>query len=242
MANDTAKLSNSFDLYRSRIRRLPILDRASEQALARRWRDKGDREAADRLIESGLRFVVQVALRYLRYGVPLADLVAEGNVGLLEALRRFDPARGVRFMTYAAFWIEAYVRAYARRHQSVVLRSPWRPSRRPRRRDLSLDAPLFLDSEVTGVEALEAPGAGPEEQLAQAQREARLRRALARACTSLDARERAIVDERLRRGEERASLREMGRRLGISRERVRQIESRLKDKLRQAVERELEAA
>ncbi len=89
------------------VRRIPVLSAEDEAALARRWRDSGDPEAARRLVESHLRLVVRVAYTLRGYGVPLGDMIAEGNLGLVQALRRFDPDRGLRFATYAVWWVRA---------------------------------------------------------------------------------------------------------------------------------------
>src|SRR4051812_22216009 len=96
---------NSVDAY-------PVLDRKNELKLARRWQSKKDQKAGDALIQANLRYVIQIALKYRGYGIKLADLIEEGNLGLLEALRRFEPERKLRFMTYAAFWVRAYILAY----------------------------------------------------------------------------------------------------------------------------------
>jgi RNA polymerase sigma-32 factor len=106
--------------YLSRIDRYPLLTPEEEQALARRWRDRRDPEAGRRLVTSNLRFVVKIAFEYRSYGVRLLDLIQEGNVGLLVAIDRFDPGRGVRLTTYAVWWIRAYVQEHIRRSWSVV--------------------------------------------------------------------------------------------------------------------------
>lgn len=93
--------------YAAAVRRLPVLEAEEEVALARAYLERGDREAARRLIESHLRLVVRTAYSLRGYGVPLADLIAEGNVGLMLALKRFDPERGLRFSTYALWWVRA---------------------------------------------------------------------------------------------------------------------------------------
>src|SRR5579859_1324385 len=110
----------SLSEYITRVQAIPTLSREEEVALACRVRDANDRDAARRLIEANLRYVVAIALGHRRYGVRLADLVAEGNVGLVIALRRFDPSRGTRFVTYAAHWIRAYVLGHVIRAWSIV--------------------------------------------------------------------------------------------------------------------------
>jgi RNA polymerase sigma-32 factor len=96
------------------------LDWETERGLAERWRDHGDRAAAKRLVAAHLRFVVKLAYDFSGYGIAVDELIAEGNVGLLEAVQRFDPTHGVRFISYAAYWIRAFILAYVMRHWSLV--------------------------------------------------------------------------------------------------------------------------
>lgn len=106
--------------YISLVHGLPRLRREEELELAQAWKEKGDRRAADQLARAHLRYVVAIALKYRRYGAPLSDLIAEGNVGLLRALKKFEPERGNRFVTYASYWIRAYVLEYVIRSWSLV--------------------------------------------------------------------------------------------------------------------------
>lgn len=98
----------------------PFLERDEEFALARRWREEGDAESMNRLIESYSRFVVRIASGFRGYGLPLGDLIQEGNIGLLEAAARFDPEREVRFSTYASWWVIARIQEYILRNASIV--------------------------------------------------------------------------------------------------------------------------
>lgn len=98
----------------------PMLERSYEADLARRWRDDGDEDALHEIINAHVRLVVKVAARFKGYGLPLADLIQEGNIGLLEAAKRFDPEREVRFSTYATWWILAGVQEYLVRNASIV--------------------------------------------------------------------------------------------------------------------------
>ena len=100
---------DSLTLYLTEINRFPLLSADEEQHLARRFRDEGDLEAAHRLITSNLRFVVKVAGEYRSYGMKMLDLIQEGNIGLMMAVRKFDPAKGVRLISYAVWWIRAYI-------------------------------------------------------------------------------------------------------------------------------------
>ena len=109
-----------FSAYLASIQQFQPLDREEELRLARRWRRRHDREAADTLVRANLRFVVKIAMQYRGYGLRVSDLVEEGNIGLCEAVKRFDPARNLRFMTYAAYWIRAYVLAHVLKQWSMV--------------------------------------------------------------------------------------------------------------------------
>ena len=106
--------------YLAEIRKFPILTPEEESAYAKRWRREGDRDAAYRLVTSHLRLVAKIAMRYRGYGLPIADIVSEGNVGLMQAVKRFDPDRGVRLATYAMWWIRATIQDYVLRSWSLV--------------------------------------------------------------------------------------------------------------------------
>jgi RNA polymerase sigma-32 factor len=106
--------------YLSDIRRFPILERDQEYQLAKRWRELGDREAADQLIQSHLRLAAKIAMGYRGYGLPIGEIISEGNVGLMQALNRFEPERDVRFSTYAMWWIKASIQDYILRSWSLV--------------------------------------------------------------------------------------------------------------------------
>jgi RNA polymerase sigma-32 factor len=106
--------------YLSDIRRFPMLERDQEYRLAKRWREQGDRDAADQLVTSHLRLAAKIAMGYRGYGLPVAEIISEGNVGLLQALNRFEPERGFRFATYAMWWIRASIQDYILRSWSLV--------------------------------------------------------------------------------------------------------------------------
>jgi RNA polymerase sigma-32 factor len=106
--------------YLTQIARYPMLDEQEENALARRYRSAADRSAADRLVTSHLRLVAKIAFGYRGYGLPTADLIAEGGLGLVKAVERFDPDRGVRLSAYARFWIRAQIQAYVLATWSLV--------------------------------------------------------------------------------------------------------------------------
>ncbi|MDH4051421.1 MAG: RNA polymerase sigma factor RpoH [Rubrivivax sp.] len=110
----------NLDAYISAVNRLPMLSAQEEASLARRLRDKGDIEAAGRLVLSHLRLVVSVSRQYLGYGLPHGDLIQEGNVGLMKAVKRFDPEQGVRLVSYALHWIKAEIHEYILRNWRMV--------------------------------------------------------------------------------------------------------------------------
>jgi alternative sigma factor RpoH len=258
--------------------RLPTLDREEELVLARRYQ-AGDREAGDRLVTGHLRSVVKMAQKYRGYGIYLSDLVAEGSIGLLEAARRFEPDRGLRFLTYARYWIRAFMLSHILKHWSIVdlgttaLQSKLffrlqaeharlavelgegdatidgrladkfqtdaevvRTSlQRLRRRDASMDAPIGVDGAVTLGETMHADGPDQEQVAGSRELAAQVRQAVADIWPALDKRERMILRERLLPADEPETLAALGRRLGVTRERVRQVEHELKEKLKTAI-------
>jgi RNA polymerase sigma-32 factor len=102
------------------IRRFALLEPEQEYALARRWREHGDRDAAQQLVTSHLRLAAKVAMNYRGYGLPMSEIISEGNVGLMQALNRFEPEKGFRFSTYAVWWIRAAIQDYILRSWSLV--------------------------------------------------------------------------------------------------------------------------
>src|ERR1700751_5136761 len=114
------KAEPGIDHYYKDIQRFPMLDPQEEYLLAKRWREAGDRDAAHRLIVSHLRLVAKMARGSRAYGLPIADLISEGHVGLLQAVERFEPERGFRFSTYAVWWIKAAIQEFILRSWSLV--------------------------------------------------------------------------------------------------------------------------
>jgi RNA polymerase sigma-32 factor len=106
--------------YLEEIRRFPMLEAEEESLLAKRWREHGDADAAHKLVTSHLRLVAKIAMGYRGYGLPLSEVISEGNVGLMQAAKRFDPQRGFRFATYAMWWIKAAIQEYILRSWSLV--------------------------------------------------------------------------------------------------------------------------
>ncbi|HTQ44834.1 MAG TPA: sigma-70 family RNA polymerase sigma factor [Polyangiaceae bacterium] len=275
-SNRAATLSQ----YIARVQAIQPLSREHEYELACRVRDHDDAEAARQLVEANLRYVVAIALSYRRYGVRLADLVSEGNLGLMIALRKFDPTRGTRFVTYAAHWIRAYVldhviRAWSivgvgagplrskvffrlRREKAKILASTsdaleanerlaerfgTTPEKitmlahRLEARDVSLDGKVFDDGAATLLDTLPGNGPSQEEAYMGEERSHAIHDRVREAVEKLDPRERFIVEFRMMAdGPDELSLAEIGRRLGVSRERARQLEARAKQKIRRHLE------
>jgi alternative sigma factor RpoH len=117
---DAMLTSEARTRYFDEIRRFPMLKAEKEYALAVRWRGRADESAAHQLLTSHLHLVAKVALRYRNYGVPISDLISEGNIGLMQAVKRFDPDKGIRFSTYAIWWIRASIQNYILRSWSLV--------------------------------------------------------------------------------------------------------------------------
>src|ERR1700686_1242572 len=106
--------------YLQDIRRFAMLERDQEYELAKRWRERGDRDAANQLVTSHLRLAAKIAMGYRGYGLPASEIISEGNVGLMQALNRFEPEKGFRFATYAIWWIRASIQDYILRSWSLV--------------------------------------------------------------------------------------------------------------------------
>ena len=116
----TLMAESGIDNYFKEIQRIPMLDPQEERMLAKCWREGGDLDAAHRLITSHLRLVAKIARGYRGYGLPLADMISEGHIGLLQAIERFEPERGFRFSTYAVWWTKAAIQEYILRSWSLV--------------------------------------------------------------------------------------------------------------------------
>lgn len=213
----------AFDRYLKEIGTEPLLSREEEAELARRIRE-GDEEAVSRLVEANLRFVVSVAKRYQNRGLPLSDLVNEGNLGLLRAARRFDERRGVRFISYAVFWVrQAILQALGDAGYGAG------PDDEPIRH-VSLEAPIWASQETSLGDVVADESAGDPDERMEADE---LRHALDSSLTCLPEREQLILRLYfgLDDGEPR-TLSEIGDRLRISRERARQLKERALARLR----------
>lgn len=247
--------------YRESLNGFRALDRNIERELARAYLE-GDRRAGDRLVEACLPFVVSIALEYRRWGVPLEDIIQQGNLGLLKAAAKFDPKRECRLATYAAYWIRAEIREYVVRAFRVVRlgttkgeRRALRAFRRAKTTDpaalaklsglseerVRLLLPLIATKEASldatandmppAVERLPSASMSPEDEASRDEISAQAGVAVRAAVGVLDEREQMIVKARLM-AEDPPTLQELGTQLGVSKERVRQLEERARLKLR----------
>jgi len=261
--------------YMQKIQKFPFLEAEEETVLAKRWRENADSEAANRILTSHLRLVPNVARGYRGYGLPLSDLISEGNVGLMQAAKRFDPNKGARFSTYAVWWIKASIQEYILRSWSLVRigttsaqRTLFFKLRQTKRRIAALQegevspddakriAELLgvaerdvveMDQRIEGDMSLntsvgddgqpdewqdrlldERPS--PEEALTENDELEHRRDALREALKTLSDRERYVLEMR-RLTDEPLSLEVLSLELGVSRERVRQIEARAFEKI-----------
>ena len=219
--------TDTLHAYLRAIAKLPRVTPDEERALARRIQESGgaDEEAVQRLVESNLRFVVSYAKRYRTFGVPFLDLIHEGNLGLIEAARRFDAGRNVKFITYAVWWI-----------RQAILHLLTGETRAAAAASVSLDAPVRSGGDEEGPELWERLEQETEPPAEAALVRRTLHDQIKDALKDLDNKERQVVALRfgLSRSDEPRTLQEIGDRLHVTRERVRQIEARAKDKLRRS--------
>jgi RNA polymerase sigma-32 factor len=251
--------------YRQNLASLSPLDRETERELVRRWR-AGDKRAGDKIVEACLPFVLTIALEYRRWGVPLEDVIQQGNVGLLRAAQKFDPDRECRLATYAAYWIRAEIREYVVRAFRVVRLGTTKAERRALRayrstretsaaklaavsglseerverllpllrgREVSLDAQH--DELGPAIDRLPGRAPSPEEDSAAQEVRTLARGSVRKAMDALSDREKLIVEARMM-SDEPATLQQLGDRLGVSKERVRQLEERARGKLREQLQ------
>ena len=116
----TVGLEESLSNYLAQIKKFPILSAEEEYMLAKSWREKGDIKSAQKLVTSHLRLVAKVAMGYRGYGLPISEMVSEGNIGLMKAVKKFEPEKGFRLATYAMWWIKASIQEYILRSWSLV--------------------------------------------------------------------------------------------------------------------------
>jgi RNA polymerase sigma-32 factor len=266
--------ADNLQRYLAEIRKIAVLSREEEHDLAVRWQEQGDRQAAWRLVVSNLRLVVMIAREYQRAFHNLLDLVQEGNVGLLEAVKNFDPYRGIRFPSYAVWWIRAYMIRYIMNNWRMVKVGTTQAQRklffnlqkerdrleregftatpkliaerldvrekevvemeqRLAARDLSVDAPVDASEDATLLDFLPGP-THTADAVADQEYHRLIREAANDFHRTLAGKDLVIYERRLAplmRDEEPVTLQEIGDDFGITRERVRQIEVRVKKRL-----------
>ena len=265
--------------YLQEIRKFPMLAPDEEFMLAKRWREHEDRAAAHALVTSHLRLVAKIAMGYRGYGLPVSELIAEGNIGMMQAVKRFDPDRGFRLSTYAMWWIRAAIQEYILHSWSLVKLGTTAAqkklffnlrrikgqikaleegdmtdenvaevakrlavtedevvmmNRRLMAPDHSLNAPLKIDGEGEWQDWLADESTGQDVLLEERDETERRQRMLKQSLKVLNERELRILTERRLR-EDPATLEDLSKDYGISRERVRQIEVRAFEKLQKAM-------
>lgn len=271
---------DSDNAYIRKTMKAPLLEREVEVELALRWRDEDDHRAMHKLVMAYARLVVSAASRYRHYGLPNGDLIQEGNIGLMQAAKRFDPDRGFRFSTYAAWWIRASIQDYILRNWSIVRtgttaahKSLFFKLKRLRARigeadggplseegrqkiadtigvnvtdvltmeqrlsgaDASLNAPVAAESEQEAQDFLADTRPNPEQMTMGSHDRNVLSQWLNTALGELTPRERLIIMRR-RLKDDGATLEQLGTVLGVSKERVRQLEHRALKKLKKSIE------
>lgn len=272
-------MADGLSRYLAEIKKFPILEPDEEYMLAKRWQEHQEPKAAEKLVSSHLRLVAKIANGYRGYGLPVVDLIAEGNVGLMQALRKFDPDKGFRFSTYAMWWIRANIQEYILHSWSLVKigttaaqKKLFFNLRRLKGEMQELDEPILsaksikdiaIELKVTEQEVIEMSKrlSGPDQSLnvplkeegldewqdwlvdEESTHEAKFmdrdesnqkNALLDTAMRSLNEREYKIIQER-RLKDPPTTLEALSESLGISRERVRQIELRAFEKLQKSV-------
>lgn len=277
-------LQNGITSYLAAIRKIPVLSAEEEFMLANRFRKHGDLDAAKRLISAHLRLAAKVAFGYRYYGLPVEDLISEANIGLMQAVKKFEPEKGNRLSTYAVWWIKAAINEFILRSWSLVRigtvaaqKRLFYNLRKIKARlglygdsaldsdsvkaiskdlnvsedevvamdnrlggDVSLNTPVYTDGYAEKQDFLTDEGS-IEDAVADKQESDIRMRLLAQAMDNLNDRERIIVRAR-RLQDDPTTLDSLGEQLGISRERVRQIETRAIEKMTRFIQDKAKAA
>jgi len=275
MALSMPMAAGSLEAYIQSVNRFPLLSAEQELAYARRYRHDGDLEAARQLVLSHLRLVVAVARGYLGYGLPHADLIQEGNIGLMKAVKRFDPARGVRLVSFAIHWVKAEIHEYILRNWRLVkvattkaqrklffnLRSmkkgfaplsPTEVKRIASELKVKPEEVVEMETRLAGREMAFEPDdddeyyapaqylADPEAEpsrLLEAEENGRVQaEGVTRALAALDPRSRRIVEARWLKEKDTATLHDLAAEFGVSAERIRQIEVKAMQKMKQVLQ------
>jgi RNA polymerase sigma-32 factor len=272
------KVQDSVDLYFRQLSKLPMLTPEEEKKIAIEWFENRDREAGQKLVMSNLRFVVKIAKEYSKYGIKMSDLIQEGNMGLMHAVDKYDPNKGYRLITYAVWWIRAYIQAFVLRSMSMVRSGTTRAQRRVlnglqkaqkriaamqganlpvtnkqlaqelevteqevqetlslmNNRDVSTSMPLSRkENAMTFGDTLSDQETSVEEKAIREDMTSRIHDVLDDMYDDLAPRERYILEHRLLT-DSPMTLEAVGDEFGVTRERVRQLEARLKKKLKKA--------
>ncbi len=279
MSNLPSPSVGGLSLYLAQIKKFPMLDAEEEYMLAKSWRERGNVKAAHKLVTSHLRLVAKIAMGYRGYGLPVNELISEGNVGLMQAVKKFDPEKGFRLATYAMWWIKAAIQEYVLRSWSLVkmgtttaqkklffnlkkIKSQIAPDQHgdlkdeqvdeiSKRLDVKSEEVVNMNRRMMGSEkSLNEPiksGESDEWQdwladdsmdqelvVAQKQEFDDKKSLLYDAIKILDKREKEILEAR-RLSEDPKTLEELSKKYKISRERIRQIETKAFEKLQKAM-------
>jgi RNA polymerase sigma-32 factor len=265
---------DSFDLYQQQVQAIPLLTEEEEIGLAKKLHEENDLTAARQLIMSHLRLVIKIARSYSGYGLNQADLVQEGNIGLMKAVKRFDPSRGVRLVSFAIYWIKAEIQEFVVRNWRLVKIATTKAQRKlffnlcsmkktlqPLKQDEIKEIAKELNVKEADVKEMEYrfngneialdyqdddnddeifrpisylkdENADPLKQLISKESESNSISALTNAIKSIDERSRYVLESRWLNEEKSKTLHELADELGVSAERIRQIEQNALKKLK----------
>ena len=279
ITNLPSPASGSLSLYLAQIKKFPMLDAEEEYMLAKNWKERGNLKAAHKLVTSHLRLVAKIAMGYRGYGLPVNELISEGNIGLMQAVKKFDPDKGFRLATYAMWWIKAAIQEYVLRSWSLVkmgtttaqkklffnlkkIKNQIAPgqegdlrdsqvseiskrldvdsqevvnmNRRMMGQEKSLNSPIKAGDTDEWQDWLVDENLDQELLLSQKQEFEDRKELLKNAMSILDKREADILEAR-RLNENPKTLEELSNKFKISRERVRQIETKAFEKLQKSL-------
>ena len=265
---------DSFDLYQRQVQAIPLLTEQEEMNLAKKLHEENDLNAARQLIMSHLRLVIKIARSYSGYGLNQADLVQEGNIGLMKAVKRFDPSRGVRLVSFAMYWIKAEIQEFVVRNWRLVktattkaqrklffnlrsMKKTLQPLKQEEIKEIAKELNVkesdvkemeyrFNGNEIAldyqdednedevfrPISYLQDENADPVKQLISKESESNNLSALSNAIKSIDERSRYILESRWLNEEKSKTLHELADELGVSAERIRQIEQNALKKLK----------
>ena len=265
---------DSFDLYQQQVQAIPLLTEQEEMNLAKKLHEENDLNAARQLIMSHLRLVIKIARSYSGYGLNQSDLVQEGNIGLMKAVKRFDPSRGVRLVSFAMYWIKAEIQEFVVRNWRLVktattkaqrklffnlrsMKKTLQPLKQKEIKEIAKELNVkesdvkemeyrFNGNEIAldyqdednedevfrPISYLQDENADPVKQLISKESESNNLSALSNAIKSIDERSRYVLESRWLNEEKSKTLHELADELGVSAERIRQIEQNALKKLK----------